>query len=130
MTGRCCALAAADLDSGGGRDEFGDDGVGPAEPGPVRWDDAHGPVVDVGEGRGAGHAGDGEEDEDLDDNGPLGLESARLSRVIAAPALLGCLAGDAEAGADVGPGVAAAARSPVTASRMAASRSSARRAMS
>jgi len=49
--GAVLPFAAADLDAGGGRDELGDDGVGPAEPGtgPGR-DIAHGPVVDMGEG--------------------------------------------------------------------------------
>ena len=36
------------------------------EPVPARGV-AHRPVVDVGEGRGAGHAGDEQQDEDLDD---------------------------------------------------------------
>ena len=55
--GAVLAFAAADLDSGRGGGQFGDDGVGPAEPasGSGRGV-AHGPVVDVGERGGAGHA--------------------------------------------------------------------------
>jgi hypothetical protein len=65
--GAVLAFAAADLDSGRGGGEFGDDGVGPAEPasGSGRGV-AHGPVVDVGERGGSGHARDDQQDEDLD----------------------------------------------------------------
>ena len=62
-------------------------------------------------------AGDEDEDEDLDD----AFGAVCSSRAVAAPPLLGCLAGDAEPEADVGPAVAALGASPVMASRMAAS---------
>ena len=62
------ALAAPDLQSGGGGGEFGDDGVSPAEPAAGSGGDvAHGPVVDVGEGRGSGHDADEQQNDDLDE---------------------------------------------------------------
>src|SRR5262249_46367396 len=61
-----CAFAAADLQPGRGGGQFGDDGVGPAEPAAGSGRDVvHGPVVDVGEGGGPGHAADHQQNQDL-----------------------------------------------------------------
>ena len=60
-----CAAAAPDLQAGGDRHEFQDDGVGPGEPAALAV--GGGEVVDVGERGGTGRDPDREHDQDLDD---------------------------------------------------------------
>ena len=62
------AAAPADVECGGGGQQFADDGVGPAEPLPGAGRAVgEGPVFDVGERGGPGEPGDGEQDRDQGD---------------------------------------------------------------